>query len=114
MSDTDDLTANLVVGDDNDSLDVRLQGVADLDWVAAVVAIVDQVGTTGVAVELAAAVTDSAERIVTISFDAWLETLPVGVTEYLCELRLTGGGKVLTWPGPRCGLLRLVVRRRLA
>lgn len=87
-----------VQGDLNDKLTVTLDGVADLN---AVTAVVGHVWRPGVApVNLTAAVTNAATRVVTIQLGSgggWLATAVVDNWRF--EVQATyADGSILTWP----------------
>ena len=93
-----------VVGDTNDTLVARLDGVADLVGVTAIEA---HVWRPGVApTTLTAVVTDTTARTVTVSLSPWIVT--AAATNWNLEIQATfPGGVVRSWPAERPGELIL-------
>lgn len=83
-----------VIGDSNDTIVMELEGVSDLSGISAIEAHVWKFDV--VAATLTAAVTDSANRIVTVSLGSWIATAAAGT--YSLEVQTTAAGVVRTWP----------------
>lgn len=83
-----------VQGDVNDTVDVEIVGLADLDNVTQVKAFVWLRRTI---VELTAAVQDSPNRIVRIQLTPWLETARRG-DWHLDEKLFDNNGQEISWP----------------
>jgi hypothetical protein len=81
------------VGDVNDTIQVEVSAALGdtLDAVTLVEAVLRH-RVTGAEVTLAAAVTDSTERVVTVTLGAWLASTAVAGDEHLVSLAITASG----------------------
>ena len=99
-----------VAGDVGDTRLCRLDGVADLVSATAVEAHVWN--DSAQVVTLAASVTDTAARTVTVELGGsggWLEAASPGI--YNFEIEVTFGNNVLTWPNANPATLRVRTAR---
>lgn len=89
-------------GDVDDIVVVQVGGVANLDGVTSVIGKVRAEDGSGTTVDLAAAVTDTVNRLVTVQLGTWLQTSggsnAVAGTTYDLKLRISFGAAVWTWP----------------
>lgn len=97
-------------GDVGDTIVVTVSASlgATLSYVVSVTGVLTE-RVTGAQVVLAAAVTDSAAREVTVTLGAWLQNTAIAKTDYLLELSIVSATATTTFPESPTGRLNLRV-----